>query len=69
LPEAAWINKPKAESKKVMLAENIAIPGVAGDGSGIDRRSRGILQSDNSNQAGPTLENDTKFESQVSHYH
>jgi putative transposase len=69
LPEAAWINKPKAESKKVMLAENIAIPGVAGDGSGIDRRSWGILQSDNSNQAGPTLENDTKFESQVSHYH
>jgi len=69
LPEAAWINKPKAESKKVMLAENIAIPGVAGDGSGIDRRSWGILQSDNSNQAGQTLENDTKFESEVSHYH
>jgi putative transposase len=69
LPEAAWINKPKAESKKVMLAENIAIPGVAGDGSGIDRRSWGILQSNNSNQAGQTLENDTKFESEVSHYH
>jgi putative transposase len=69
LPEAAWINKPKAESKKVILAENIAIPVVAGVGPGIDRRSWGILQSDILNQAGQTLENDTKFESEVSHYH
>jgi putative transposase len=69
LPEAAWINKPKVESRKVMLAENIAIPGIVGDGSGIDRRSWGILESDNSNQAGQTLGNDTKFEPEVSHYH
>jgi putative transposase len=65
LPEAAWINKPKTESKKVMLAENIAIPGVAGVGPDIDRRSWGILQRDISKQAGQTLENDTKFESEV----
>jgi putative transposase len=69
LPEAAWINKPKVESKKVMLAENIPIPGVVGDASGLDLRSWGILESDNSNQAGQTLENNTKFESEVSHYH
>jgi len=69
LPEAAWINKPKVESKKVILAENIAIPGVVGEGSGLDRRSWDILQSDISNQAGQTLENDTKFKSEVSHYH
>jgi hypothetical protein len=25
LPEAAWINKPKVESKKITLAQNIAI--------------------------------------------
>ena len=69
LPEAAWINKPKVESKKIILAEDVAIPGVVGDGAGVDRRSWGILESDTSNQAGQRLGNDTKFESEVSHYH
>jgi putative transposase len=69
LPEAAWINKPKAESERIMLAENIAFPGVVGDGSDADRRSWGILESDISNQVGQTHGNDTKFESEVSHFH
>jgi hypothetical protein len=29
LPEAAWINKPKVESNKILLAETTPIPGVA----------------------------------------
>jgi len=69
LPEAAWINKPKVESKEVGIAENIQIPGVVEYGSGADRRSWGILDGDLSHQAGPPLENDTKFESQVSQTH
>jgi putative transposase len=69
LPEAAWINKPKIESERIMLAGNIANSGVVGDGSGIDRRSCGILESDISNQAGQTHGNDNKFETAVSHYH
>jgi len=69
LPEAAWINKPMIESKKIMPAENISISGVAGDGSVIDRRSWGTLDSNIFNQAGQTHGNDTKFESEVSHYH
>jgi hypothetical protein len=69
LPEAAWINKPKVESKKIMLVENISIPGVVGDGSAVDRWSWGNLDGDISDQAGRGLGNDTKFESEVSHYH
>ena len=69
LPEAAWINKPKVESKKILLAENAPIPEVVGDGSAVHRRSWAILKSDISNEAGQTQENDTKFESEVSHYH
>jgi len=69
LPEAAWINKPKVESKELVLAEDVLIPGVVEYGSGADRRSCGILDGDVSNQAGPPLGNDTKFESEVSHYH
>jgi putative transposase len=69
VPEAAWINKPKVEPKKLMPTENVPIPEVVRDGSDEDRRSWGILQSDISKQAGQTLENDTKFESEVSHYH
>jgi len=69
LPEAAWINKPKVESKKIILAENVPIPGAVADGPDIDRRSWGILDGDISNQAGQRLRNDTKFESEVSHYH
>ena len=69
LPEAAWINKPKVESKKIILAEDVPIPGVVGYGAGVDRRSWGILESDTSNQVGQRLGNDTKFESEVSHYH
>jgi putative transposase len=69
LPEAAWINKPKVESEKILLAENVPIPGVVGDGSDGDRRSWAILKSDISNEAGKTQEKDTKFKSKVSHYH
>jgi putative transposase len=69
LPEAAWINKPKVESEKGMLSENIPIPGVSVDGSGIDRRSWGIVEKDICRQAGQTLGNDTKFESEVSQNH
>jgi putative transposase len=69
LPEAAWINKPKVESDKPTLEEITPIPGVAGDESGTDRRSWGISKSESSAQVGQTLGNDTKFESEVSHYH
>ena len=69
LPEAAWINKPKLESKQIMLAQNVQIPEVVGDGSDADRLSWGILEGDISDQAGQSLGNDTKFESEVSHYH
>jgi putative transposase len=69
LPEAAWINKPKVESKQIMLAENVPIPGVVGDASGADRLYWGILDDDISSQTGQRLGNDTKFESAVSHYH
>jgi putative transposase len=69
LPEAAWINKPKVESNKIKSAENVPIPGVVGDGSDIDRQSWGIVERDISIQAGQSQGNDTKFESEVSHYH
>jgi putative transposase len=69
LPEAAWINKPKVESKKIVLDENAPIPRVVEDGEDGDRRSWGILVNGISNEAGQTQENDTKFESEVSHYH
>ena len=69
LPEAAWINKPKVESNKIEIVENAPILGVVGDGSYTDRRSWGILKRNISNKAGQTQENDTKFKSEVSHYH
>jgi putative transposase len=69
LPEAAWINKPKVQSNTIVLAENAPIPGVVGDGLDVDRRSWGSLESVISDQAGQGLRNDTKFESEVSHYH
>lgn len=66
LPEAAWINKPKVESKKVVIAENIPIPGVLGYGSGGDRRAWGFTEDDFFAQAVQLPGNDTKFESEVS---
>jgi putative transposase len=69
LPEAAWINKPKVESKQIMLAENVPISGVVGDRSAADRLYWGILDDDISSQTGQRLGNDTKFESEVSHFH
>jgi putative transposase len=66
LPEAAWINKPKVESKEIMIAENIPIPGVSGYGSNGDRRSWGNMEVDFSAQAVQTPGNDIKFESEVS---
>lgn len=69
LPEAAWINKPKVESKKVVLAEDIPIPGVCGCRSGEDQSSWGILESDFRGQEVLPSGNDTKFESEVSQNH
>ena len=69
LPEAAWINKPKAESNQVMLAETMKIPGVEGYGPGGDRRSWGILEEDFSNRARKTDGIDTKLKNEVSHFH
>ena len=69
LPEAAWINKPKVESKEIVLAENVLNPGVVEYGSRADRRSWGILDGKIPNQASPPRGNDTKFESQVSQTH
>jgi putative transposase len=66
LPEAAWINKPKVESKEIVIAENIPISGVLGYGSGEDRRSWSNTEIDLSDQADKILGNDTKFESEVS---
>jgi hypothetical protein len=59
LPEAAWINKPKVESEKSMLAEIISISGVSADGPEIYRRSWGIVEKDICRQAAQTLGNDT----------
>ena len=69
LPEAAWINKPKVASKEAGPAENVLVPGVSRYGSGGDRRSWGILEGDFSDRPVPVPGNDTKFESEVSHYH
>ena len=66
LPEAAWINKPKVESKEAVIAENIPIPGLSGYGSGGDRRSWGFTEDDFFAQAVQLPGNDTKFESGVS---
>jgi len=69
LPEAAWINKPKVASKEAGPAENVLVPGVSRYGSGGDRRSWGILEGNFSGRPAQVPENDTKFESEVSHYH
>jgi len=67
LPEAAWINKPKVESKEIVIAENIPIPGVLEYGSEGDRRSWAVTEDDFFAQAVQLPGNDTKFESEVSH--
>jgi putative transposase len=69
LPETAWINKPKVESNKILLAEKTAIPGVVEYGPVGDRRSSGIQESDFSNQVSKTDGNDSKFRTEVSHFH
>ena len=69
LPEAAWINKPKVESERIPLAENITNSRVLEDGSDIDRQSWGILDGDISSEVGQVLRNDIKFESEVSQNH
>jgi putative transposase len=69
LPGAAWINKPKVQSNRLMLAENVPIPGVVAYESGGDRPSWGILEGDFSDLPAQVPGNDTKFESEVSHYH
>ena len=69
LPEAAWINKPKPESNKVMFAETIVTPGLVGAAPLEDRRSWHILETGFLNQAGKTDDNDTKFKTEVSQNH
>ena len=69
LPEAAWINKPKVASKEAGPVENVPVPGVSRYGSGGDRRSWGILEGNFSGQPAQVSGNDTKSESEVSHYH
>jgi putative transposase len=69
LPEAAWINKPKVESKQVVIAENIPIPGVLEYGPGGDRPSWGNMENDFPSLAVQPLVNDIKFESEVSQNH
>jgi hypothetical protein len=46
VPAAAWINRPKVESKQVELGEKIQIPGVFRYGSGEDRRSSRVLEAE-----------------------
>jgi putative transposase len=69
VPEAAWINKPKVESKEVERGEKSLIQGMVGYGSGGDRGSWGILEGDLSVQTTQPSGNDIKFESEVSHFH
>jgi putative transposase len=69
LPEAAWINKPKAESNKVTSAESMPILGVVEDEPETDCRSWGILEAGFSDQVGKTNGNDSKFKIEVSHFH
>ena len=69
LPEAAWINKPKIESKQVVIAENIPISGVLEYGFGGDCPSWGDMDGDFPSQAVQPPGNDIKFESEVSQNH
>jgi putative transposase len=69
LPEAAWINKPKDESNNTALAKTMPFQGVVEPGQEKDRPSWGIIESNFLNQDGKTDENDTKFETEVSHFH
>ena len=69
LPEAAWINKPKTDSKPTVLAENGRNPGVLGYGLEGDRPSWGFLEGILSSRAVQPPGNDIKFESEVSHSH
>ena len=66
LPEAAWINKPKVESREVVIAENIPIPGVLEYGSEGDCRSLAFTEDAFFAQAVQLPGNDTKFELEVS---
>jgi putative transposase len=66
LPEAAWINKPKVESKETATAEDTSIPEVLEYGSEGDRRSCAFTEAVFFAQAVQLPGNDTKFESEVS---
>ena len=69
LPEAAWINKPKATSDSSDLSTipgNVPIPAVSGYGPTGDRRSSAFLEADYSDPIPKAIGNDTKFVDQVS---
>jgi putative transposase len=69
LPEAAWINKPKVESKRNEFAENISIPVVPEYAFEEDRCS--WINREAHFPEWPTQQpgNDIKFESEVSQNH
>jgi putative transposase len=72
VPEAAWINKPKTESKESnadVLEANTMIPGVVGDVPVEDRRSCGALEVNSLNRVPRLPGNYTKFELRVSQNH
>lgn len=72
LPEAAWINKPKMQSRHLDFS---AIPGsarieeVPEQGPSADRRSSGFSEAGASDRATEVTRNDTKFDKQVSQNH
>ena len=71
LPEAAWINKPKTESRD---SEFCAIPGnapieeVVAQGPLTDRRSSGLSEDDVSDGVPGVTKNNSKFDGQLSQY-
>jgi len=67
LPEAVWINKPKADSNKITPAQIIRISGIAEDRPRTDHQSWGTLEADCLNETDKTDRNDSKFKIEVSH--
>ena len=69
LPEAAWINKPKTESRHLDFSrtpESAPIEEVSEQGPSADRRSSGFSEADSSDRVTEVTGNDTKFDEQVS---
>ena len=72
VPEAAWINKPRAEStesKASVQEQEVMIPGVPEHGQEGDHRSCGNLEAAAFDRLLQHTGNYTKFELQVSQNH